>query len=216
ASVAAVLMIGLAIWMTSIDRQAPYTHSSGQIEDVSLSLSMTGDVTFKDGGRVDLTHSVTEAYEQKILRLEGSHPVEVERRNRDSNLVVRLRRTPAGKTEVATVTPSGTVELLSVSDNLAVDEACQLLLSNRDEQRKVLNRLLPKGVSIESLDLAREGSKLRGSATLTVTAAEGRTQTFDLPISGELRERGPVSELTLEGRLTSAATIRFAIRRVRR
>jgi len=216
ASVAAVLMIGLAVWLVSIDRQVPFTHASGQVEDVSLSLSMSGAVTVADGARVDLTHSVREAYEQKILRLEGSHPVEVERRSRDSSLVVRLRRTPAGKTEVATVTPSGTVELLSVSDNLAVDEACQLLLSNRDEQRKVLNRLLPKGISIESMELSRDSSKLHGSATLRVTASEAGTRTFEFPISGEIRESGSDSELVIEGHLGASATIRFAIRRVGR
>jgi anti-sigma factor RsiW len=227
ASVAAVLLVGVALWLA----RAPggvrsYEHAAGSAEDVTVSLALEGAVTLEGGERFDLTHSATEAYEQRIVRLDGGLPSEVERRHAGSELVVRLRRTPAGKTEIARLTRSGEIELLSVSDNLPIDEACGLLAAEgggiREEAlRRLIGRMLPKSATIESLSMdARCESagvwRLGGTAALDLAVAQNRRHRIEIELAGALRDRGPILQLDIEARVGQDATLRFAVRRAGR
>lgn len=225
-SIAAVLLIGIAVWVGRSPGVGRYEHVEGGVEDVRISLDLRGSVTVAEGGnRFDLLHSAEESYEQRIVRLDGSRPAEVERRHAGSDLVVRLRQTPAGKTEVAHLAPSGAVELLSVSDNLAVDEACELLAPDgsgvrAEAVRRIVARMLPKSLSIDSFELASrpEGTglwSLGGTAELQMAVSQDRCERIEIGLSGNLQETDSTLALELQARIGPEASLRFALRRTR-
>lgn len=224
ASVATALLVAIAIWMGRAPGHRPYEHLEGAVEDVKIKLDLRGALAVGDGGyRFDLLHSAQEAYEQKIVRLDGGRPAEVERRHAGSDLVVRLRRTPAGKTEIVHLSSVGSVELLSVSDNLAVDEACELLAPGgcgirADALRRLIARMLPKSAFLESLELIAHPTgtgtwRLTGTAALHITASQDRQAQFDTPLTGILHLSGSALALELQARLGPEASLEFALRR---
>jgi hypothetical protein len=216
---AAALLVAVGIGLFQPAAPAAITHRQGQSEDVRVSLSLRGAVA-----DVKLDHAATETYEQKIVRLADGRPAESERRFRDSGLVVRIRRAESGKIEVARVSDSGPVEYLSSADNIAVDEACGLLpetLSGQtalhgDALGKLWNRMLPRGVSVEAVQVAarfdRPGhAELDGHVDVRAQNDKGPVS-IRIPLKGHLKLSGERFDLELTGSY-DAAQLRFEVRR---